>query len=171
MRDLGEADLFQPEAIGEPGKRTFRLRVRSGSDTASLWLEKEQLAGLAMAVRQLLEQAADEDTSPDIPRAPANEPFPDQPEIEFKIGRLGIGYDQEGGFAAIFAYALDDVDEENPTLTCQIDRRQCRTFTEEAEQVVSAGRPVCVLCGSPIDPDGHKCLRRNGHSERLVSLQ
>ena len=37
-----------PEAIGEPGKRTFRVMADSGSSSATIWLEKEQLFQLAL---------------------------------------------------------------------------------------------------------------------------
>jgi len=30
-------------------------------------------------------------------------------------------------------------------------------------EVVAQGRPVCPLCGQPMDPDGHFCPRANGH--------
>ena len=29
--------------------------------------------------------------------------------------------------------------------------------------VVNEGRPLCQLCGLPMDPDGHKCPASNGH--------
>jgi predicted amidophosphoribosyltransferase len=28
---------------------------------------------------------------------------------------------------------------------------------------VAAGRPICSMCGQPIDPEGHFCPRKNGH--------
>src|SRR3972149_5568561 len=27
----------------------------------------------------------------------------------------------------------------------------------------AAGRPPCPICGEPLDPEGHICLRRNGY--------
>ena len=38
-----EINRLEPESIGEPGKRTFRLLADSGTSSAILWLEKEQL--------------------------------------------------------------------------------------------------------------------------------
>ena len=35
---------------------------------------------------------------------------------------------------------------------------------EEALRICSAGRPLCFLCGQPINPDGHACPRSNGHT-------
>ncbi len=166
MWDFGQAERLEPEAIGEPGQRTFRLRALSGSEAASLWLEKEQLAALTLAIRQLLEQTAGSETpaEPDTP-APTTT-FPDEAEVDFKIGRLGIGYDEGKRMVVIFAYAEDEAEDEekSPTFSCQVTRGQCRAFAERAEEVISAGRPICLLCGGPLDREGHKCLRRNGHS-------
>jgi uncharacterized repeat protein (TIGR03847 family) len=175
MWDFGRAELLEPEAIGEPGKRTFRVRVRSGADTASLWLEKEQLAALTLAIRQLLEQTDDTDTSERGDSAPAGS-FPDPAQVEFKIGRLGIGYDESDRMVSIFAYTIEDagVDEDDdsatPSFSCNASRTQCRAFAERAEEVISGGRPVCVLCGGPIEDGEHRCGRRNGHSKVRITL-
>ena len=52
---FGPATRLQAEAIGEPGHRTFRLLVESDDGrAAALWVEKEQLQALGLAVEQLL---------------------------------------------------------------------------------------------------------------------
>lgn len=173
MWDFGQADVLESEAIGEPGERHFRLRVRSGAEAASLWLEKEQLAALTLAMRQLLEQTEGTSTDETAARQPS-EAFPNEPQVDFKLGRLGIGYDEDARMVTIFAYDMEQAqdDDASPTFSCQVSRGQCRLFADEAEQVISAGRPVCVLCGGPIEQDGgHKCLRRNGHSVRQMSRE
>ena len=173
MWDFGRAELLEPEAIGEPGQRTFRLRVLSGAEAASLWLEKEQLVALTLAIRQLLEQTA-EGESPESEPSPARETFPAQPQVDFKIGRLGIGYDEGRHIVVIFAYEQEEAEEGEdapPTFACQITRGQCEAFTDQAEEVITAGRPVCILCGEAIEKEGHNCVRRNGHSQRPVSLE
>ena len=35
-------------------------------------------------------------------------------------------------------------------------------------EVVSQGRPICALCGRPVNPEGHFCPKRNGHTKDLV---
>jgi uncharacterized repeat protein (TIGR03847 family) len=173
MWDFGRVDLLESEAIGEPGERHFRLRVRSGAEAASLWLEKEQLAALTLAIRQLLEQTEGASTEETAARSPSGA-FPDPPQVDFKLGRLGIGYDEDARMVTIFAYDTEQADDEDaaPTFSCQVSRGQCRHFADEAEEVISAGRPVCVLCGGPVEQDGsHKCLRRNGHSIRQTSRE
>jgi len=32
-----------------------------------------------------------------------------------------------------------------------------RAFAKRTREVVGAGRPMCPLCGEPMDPDGHTC--------------
>jgi uncharacterized repeat protein (TIGR03847 family) len=171
MWDFGRAELLEAEAMGEPGQRVFRLRVMSSGESASLWLEKEQLAALTLAMRQLLEQA-DEGEADDEPEPVAAPPqFPQQPEVDFKLGRLGIGYDERRRLVTIFAYAMELEDDAPPTFACQASLDQCASFAEGAETTINAGRPICILCGTAIESDGHKCLRRNGHGKLPISLE
>lgn len=166
MWDFDRAELLEPEAIGEPGQRTFRLRVQSGGEAAALWLEKEQLAALTLAIRQLLEQTTGSEPPAESDPLPPTGAFPERPQVDFNIGRLGIGYDEAKRIVVIFVYAQDEAEDGPPTFTCQASPSQCRAFAERAEEVISAGRPICLLCGAPIDAEGHRCLRRNGHSDQ-----
>ena len=171
MWDFGRAELLEPEAIGEPGHRTFRLRILSGGEAASLWLEKEQLAALTLGIRQLLEQTASEEPSVESDSPQPVDAFPEQPEVDFHVGRLGIGYDETKRLLVIAAHAPDEAEDAPPTFTCQASRRQCRALVERAEEVISAGRPLCLLCSLPVEGDSHQCLRRNGHEKHPVSLE
>ncbi|MSV84086.1 MAG: DUF3090 family protein, partial [Actinobacteria bacterium] len=38
---------------------------------------------------------------------------------------------------------------------------QAAAFAEAAEELLSAGRPPCRLCGRPIGIEGHNCPRWN----------
>ena len=51
---------LRAESLGEPGQRTFRILVDSGSSSAIIWLEKEQLFQLALSIHQILATAPDE---------------------------------------------------------------------------------------------------------------
>ena len=42
-----------------------------------------------------------------------------------------------------------------------LSRGQAWAFVEHTEEVVAAGRPTCMWCSGPIDPDGHPCPRMN----------
>ena len=172
MWDFGRAELLEPEAIGEPGQRLFRLRVMSSGEAATLWLEKEQLAALTLAMRQLIEQADNEDEQSEEPeQVAASREFPAEAEIDFKLGRLGIGYDERRRMVTIFAYGMDLDEDAPPTFACQASLDQCEAFAERAESTINAGRPTCILCGVAIEHGEHKCLRRNGHSKLPVSFE
>jgi uncharacterized repeat protein (TIGR03847 family) len=178
MFDFGQAEEIEPEAIGEPGKRTFRVRVLSRGEAASLWLEKEQLAALAMAIRRLLEQTGDSGTSPDAEAPEQGGAFPEKPQVDFKIGKLGIGYDEARRIVIVFAYEIgsaEDVgsaedEEPQPTFSCRVTRSQCQSFADRAEEVISGGRPSCPLCSGPMEPSGHACVRSNGHTNNPILL-
>lgn len=45
----------------------------------------------------------------------------------------------------------------------RLTRTQVAAFVERARGLVEAGRPMCRLCGRPMDPGGHRCARTNGH--------
>jgi hypothetical protein len=40
----------------------------------------------------------------------------------------------------------------------------CRKIAE----VIAGGRPICPLCGAPIEASGHVCPRSNGHATALA---
>lgn len=167
MLDFDRLSSLEAEAIGVPGQRTFRLRISSGERTASLWLEKEQLQALALALMRLLVQMGRPE---DVPAAGtvANplSPFPDQPSLEFKVGRLGLGFDQAEGSIVFFAYDVESEEESEQAeaaLVCRAAPDQCRDLVAMIEAIIAAGRPICRLCLTPIDPEGHVCARSNGH--------
>ncbi len=54
--DFAAVDAIDAESIGEPGKRTFRVRILRGDEAAALWVEKQQLAALGEAIPRLIEK-------------------------------------------------------------------------------------------------------------------
>jgi len=163
---------LEAEAIGEPGQRTFRLRISSDQRTASLWLEKEQLQALALALMRLLVQMGQPEYIP-AAGAVANplSPFPEQPSLDLKVGRLGLGLDQADSSIVFFAYEVEESEEEpeqsepesEAVLACRAAPAQCRDLVAMIEGIIATGRPLCRLCLAPIDPEGHVCARSNGH--------
>jgi uncharacterized repeat protein (TIGR03847 family) len=43
-------------------------------------------------------------------------------------------------------------------------RDQVAALSSHAMEIASQGRPLCPLCGEPINDDGHFCPRSNGHT-------
>lgn len=149
------------EALGEPGKRTFRILASSGASSATIWLEKEQLLQLGLAVNQLLATLPEE--SPPAMETGGREP-PDASILDFKAGKIVLGHDSRAGRFMIDAHDVESGDEESAAIRVWSDRTQVKAFADEALVVCAAGRPLCPLCGGPIDPEGHACPRTNGHN-------
>jgi uncharacterized repeat protein (TIGR03847 family) len=183
--DLNPVEYIVADAVGEPGQRTFFLQARQGRKTVSLIMEKQQVAALAASVLQLLEEL--EQQNPDL--SPADVPDTDLHLVEplkpaFRVGQIGLGYDETHDLIVIVAQALNlsELEEETemeaeaatvesaPTPTARFfaTRNQMQALGEHALRVVSAGRPECPLCGRPIDPSGHFCPRTNGHAYPLA---
>ncbi len=152
------------EALGEPGKRTFRIMVDSGSSSATIWLEKEQLFQLALAVQQLLGTLRDQEA--EKAAVPVEREAPELTRLDFKVGKIALGHDVSRGMFIIDAH---DEDEEHSAATVRVwlSTDQAKGLSEQAMRVCAAGRPLCPLCGGPVDSAGHRCPRTNGHAESL----
>jgi uncharacterized repeat protein (TIGR03847 family) len=172
---FGPATRLQAQAFGEPGHRTFRLMVESDDGrAAALWVEKEQLQALGLAVEQLLAEFKGKLTTRP-PQQPPVETFPPNPTIDFKVGRLALGQDESeletGPRYVLLVYDLEGSasEEEEPsqpaTFACRATREQLRALSKNIAEVVAAGRPRCPLCGEPMDgkDKSHGCVRGNGH--------
>lgn len=154
------------EAIGQPGQRTFRIRVWKDDNSASLWLEKQHLQALSMALRQVMAREGLLDAQASSP--PATPAFPEQPTVDLRIGRLALGRDEKSGRFVLWAHEIGSEEEAPPDFACQLDPAQVTTFCDAADAACAAGRPICPLCGGPIDPSGHLCARKNGHSKEAL---
>ena len=169
---LGSLSSIEPESVGEPGHRTFRLILGAGSFQGSLWLEKEQLFQLAIRLQDTIEHLSAKDreraTQPKEPGVSAGEAG-----VDFKAGQLSMGYEPEANAFFMMAQeeeaAGEDAEgtpegEEPASVSFWITTDQAEAFAGEALRVCAAGRPRCFLCGLPIDPEGHVCPRSNGHT-------
>jgi uncharacterized repeat protein (TIGR03847 family) len=179
--DFAAVDSIDAESIGEPGKRTFRVRILRGDESASLWVEKQQLSALGEAIPRLIEQLDSEDQHADVDSRPISY-FPDDPTVEFKVGRLALGYAAQEDRLVLVAHDLGpdpdeedemgmgadqeaDYDPEIPAFSCRFTREQARFLSNSCADAVAGGRPACVLCHRPINPEGHMCPRANGHQK------
>ena len=162
--DLGRVASVKAEAIGEPGQRTFRLLLDGPRGGACMWLEKEQLSQLSMAIRQLLSLSESED-SPVYPSPPPAEPSGGSSDpVEFKVGKLSLGHDPRQDIFLVEAHDREDDEDGDPLLEFWASRSQMKDLAEEAQAVVAAGRPLCPLCSAPMGPEPHACPRTNGHN-------
>jgi uncharacterized repeat protein (TIGR03847 family) len=90
----------------------------------------------------------------------------------FVLGPIGLGYDRGNDRVLVQLEELvaSDVDEDEEEaepdsdrghIRLYVTRSQAAAFCDHADEVVAAGRPLCMWCGFPIDPDGHPCPRMN----------
>ena len=182
--DFNPVSAIVADAVGRPGQRTFFLQACQDGDMATLIMEKEQVAALATSILQLLEELEKERA--DLPAVEEETGVPSlrEPlEPAFRVGQLGLGYDERQDLMVVIAQAIPDAGGEEQDLAAgppspeMVDdegndqkarfyatRAQMRSLSEHALQVVAAGRPDCPLCGRVIEPDGHFCPRTNGHA-------
>ena len=167
--DLGPLLRLEASALGAPGRRTFRLAAASRAGTAWLWLEKEELQVLGMTIEQLLggglaglplDPALTPATPPSEAAITPVDPG-ERPALEFKVGRLSMGYEERDDLFVLLAHEVDADPEGPATLRCLASRGQLRTLAQQIAAICAAGRPRCALCGVALDGPKHPCPRLN----------
>jgi uncharacterized repeat protein (TIGR03847 family) len=163
--DLGTARAIDARAYGEPGQRTFQLRViGSNLESASFWLEKQQMQALNMALTQVLAQLGQPERSAEDIAS-----FPEGPDHDFRVGRMQIGFDQANGNVVLQVFHIErEEEEEEPDVQVRLSEEACASLNTRLMEIIAAGRPLCPLCGVPLDPEGHGCIRANGHSKQPI---
>ncbi|MET4704767.1 DUF3090 domain-containing protein [Frigoribacterium sp. UYMn621] len=161
--------------VGEPGARTFYLQARAGRRVVSVGIEKEQSALLAEKIEEILDELMNAEGNPvSVPAETPielvdNDPLEQPVDAEFRTGVMSLGWDPSTAQIVIEAYPLvvtedDDSSPFDPEpaevepaemLMVRIPVGTARAFAKRTLEVVGAGRPICSVCGSPIDPDGH----------------
>lgn len=150
--------------VGPPGSRAFYLQVRDGARNASVGLEKQQSAVLAEKIAEILDALmADDGNRFSVPAAtPAelvdNDPLDQPVEEQFRTGLLRLAWDPTTAQVVVEAFALTEGDAEPAEmLQVRMPVGTARAFVERTLQVVRSGRPLCPICGEPVDDEGHVC--------------
>jgi uncharacterized repeat protein (TIGR03847 family) len=169
--DLSLPARFTTGTVGLPGQRTFFVQAVESDVVVTLKVEKTQVAALAQYMAELLA---------DLPPVPDDE-VPDDLELvepavaEWVVGTIGVAFDEGRDrmvvtFQELTATDVEDDEDDDPTdedpdvslATFTITRPQALGFVRRAAELVSSGRPPCTLCGRPMDPEGHVCIKTNG---------
>ncbi len=172
---LGAVSSIEALTFGEPGQRTFRLDVHSGSAFCSIWMEKEQLLQLGVYLQEAVGRLSQEerDKESDLREESWSG---GELTVDFKAGQMLLSRDQESNAFYLQAYERetdeqvegerpqDDGPGETESVGFWITTAQAGVLAEEALKICAAGRPTCFLCGQPINPEGHACPRANGHT-------
>lgn len=167
--DVDPCDHITADAIGKPGQRVFYLQAYQEQRTITIIIEKAQLQSLAIGIEQFLAQISQQ--NPDLEEASGD--YVEQvmrinPPVDplFRAGEIGLGYDKDRDRVVIFTKELL-TEEFEPDSAAQvrfwITRTQLRQLARWGQDVASRGRPVCLQCGQPMEPEGHFCPKKNGH--------
>lgn len=170
--DLPDLDHFITGTVGEPGERVFYLQAVAGDQVFTLRLEKLQVATLAQYLAAMLA---------DIP-TPLESEIPESIELieppiaEWVVGQIGVAYNEASNHVVVVAEELVrvnegeeeeidnlDMQDDAATASFRLTPGQVAAFIRQATEKVSAGRPPCILCGRPMNPEGHVCIKTNGH--------
>jgi uncharacterized repeat protein (TIGR03847 family) len=160
--------------VGLPGDRTFYLQVRTGTQIVSIALEKQQSALLAEKIDEILDQLINYEGNPfSVPTSTPIELVDNDPlepvQEEFRTGSMSLGWDPTTVQLVLEAFPIVEDDEEDDLidvavvepaemLLVRMPVGTARAFAKRTREVVGAGRPICPICGHPIDPDGHTCI-------------
>lgn len=176
--DLGPCNRIWAESVGSPGSRFFRLRADAQRGHVLLWLEKEQLYSLAVAIKQLLHTRVSE-TQPYVPSASVDATA----DFDFKVGRMAIGHDR---VSDRYLLLVDEMQEESsspegdptdsdesgshgadrgtPDLALHIDLEQLEGLADGALAVYFSGRRRDPASGQVIEESAQRVWpHTNGH--------
>ncbi|MBV9231854.1 MAG: DUF3090 family protein [Chloroflexi bacterium] len=180
--DLGPVSVLGADAVGQPGQRRFRLFAQSARGSAVMWMEKEQLNSLSIALDRALAlltegQVLRTEALAGAKSLPESMPvdFPRNPTYDFQVGQMRLNFDESDATFLLGVTPLEILMErgEEPQVIMREEDSVSFVFTQEEAQhlsnaitaVVSAGRPVCPLCHTPLDGGPHACVKQNGHRE------
>jgi uncharacterized repeat protein (TIGR03847 family) len=165
--DLTEPDRFTAGTVGPPGQRVFYLQAREAEQVVTLRLEKAQVAALAEYLASVLADLA----MPEPGSLPEDLELVEPVVAEWVVGQIGVVFDEDRDRMLVQAEELlEDTDEDTEVdqgvARFGLTRAQVAAFVARAAELVAAGRPPCELCGRPKDPEGHMCIKTNGHRAR-----
>jgi uncharacterized repeat protein (TIGR03847 family) len=171
MTDDFAPEVFTADYVGEPGHRTFFLQARGVARTVSFLLEKQQLSVLAEKLREMLVVIDRDDmVTGSTPERDPGLALEGPVEPQWRVGAMGLAYEEGPDRVLVVLQPAESDDEEETEVEDSeqayrfaLRRDQVRTFVLHVEAVVGEGRPLCQLCGLPMDPEGHICPASNGH--------
>jgi uncharacterized repeat protein (TIGR03847 family) len=168
--DLQPVTHILVDAIGPPGKRVFYLQGWQDDRRVTLIVEKFQIQSLAIGLEQFLAEI--EEKNPQL--SPASAEYLEEkmhilPPVDplFRVGELGLGYDADSDLLILVAREQTREEEDNEdarVVRFWCTRSQLRAMSNWGIEIASRGRPLCPQCREPMDPEGHFCPKKNGHS-------
>jgi uncharacterized repeat protein (TIGR03847 family) len=167
--DVDPCDHITGDAIGKPGLRVFYIQAFQAEKTYNVIIEKAQLKSLSVGVEQFLAEV--ERQNPNLEAAEADyveAQMRINPPVDplFRVGEIGLGYDQARDRVVLFVRELlteEQEPESGSVIRFWCTRSQIRKMARWGAEIVQRGRPICPQCGQPMEPEGHFCPKKNGH--------
>ena len=171
-------DVITAGAIREAGRRTFYIQARAGARTVTIRSEKQQVAAIGKYLRRALAHLPVPEGQPPRSVMQLAEPV----QEAFVLGAIALEFNRSNDEFVLhlkeFAPLSQDDDEDDleedddddddslenasgSRARVSMTRAQAMAFCDNADRIVSAGRPDCEYCELPINPDGHFCPRMN----------
>jgi len=153
--DLPDVDGFTAGTVGPAGQRVFFLQAVAGVEVVTLKVEKQQVAALADYLAEMLTDLPIPDTASVPGPAGLQTPL----EHEWPVSSMGVAYVESRDRIALWAEQLvvAEDDAEPATGRFQLTRGQVVAFVRDARALVSAGRPPCPYCGTPLNEGAEWC--------------
>ena len=153
--DLPDVDAFVVGTVGPAGERAFFLQAVAGTQVVTLKVEKQQVIALAEYLSNMLTDLPE----PDAGTVPASSGLASPVEPEWAVASMGVAYVESRDRVALWAeQMLVSEDDSSPaTSRFQLTRGQVLAFVTHATGVVTAGRPPCPYCESPLNTDDGWC--------------
>lgn len=169
--DLNPVQHITTDAIGQPGQRVFYIQGWRETDPqpVTIIIEKVQLQSLVAGLDNLFEEITRQFPALTVPAASYDEQkMHILPPVDplYRAGEMGLGYDADRDLVVILAREIvmeGDDPEEAAVTRYWATRLQCQRLKAWALEVLKRGRPICVQCGQPMEPEGHFCPKKNGH--------
>lgn len=179
VHDFDWPDRLVIDTVGQPGARTFYLQARQGDRLMAVSLEKTQADALAERIDEVLDELMQLDGNPfSVPAITPeglvdNDPLEEPVQETYRVGVLGVGWEQATAQIVIEAYSLlvlDGDEDELPDLEPEPENvmwirlpvGSARAFAKRTREIVGAGRPLCSLCRMPMDDEDHVCTLPEG---------
>jgi uncharacterized repeat protein (TIGR03847 family) len=180
--DLGPVTLLGADVIGQSDQRQFCLFAQSVRGSVLMWLEKEQLDGLSIALDRSLAlitegQALRTEAQVGGRSAPEGIPanFPHSPDYECQVGQMRLSFNEDDSAFQLNIVPIEIIIErgrepqvhlrEEDTVLLIFTQQQAQQLSGSIGSVISAEDSICPLCRAPLDGQLHTCVKQNGHKE------
>ncbi|NDJ86017.1 MAG: DUF3090 family protein [Chloroflexi bacterium] len=147
--ELNPIDFITIGTVGPKGRRQFNLQAGQDTQLVTLTLEKQQARQLAEAINEILEDLDRQGKGSAAKKAASSTEMDlrDPIEPQFRIGQMGLGYDEAQDMIILVAQELMISDEETELTEASPSvarfwgtREQYRALSEKAMSVVEQGR-------------------------------